>query len=62
MPTLTLRMSEALVSEIDVIVDRHKHDISWAPRGNLTRAEVIRRLIIEGIIKNEEEWQNGKDH
>jgi hypothetical protein len=55
-------MSEALVSEIDVIVDRHKHDISWAPRGNLTRAEVIRRLIIEGIIKNEEEWQNGKDH
>ncbi|MBF0159173.1 MAG: hypothetical protein HQL58_06575 [Magnetococcales bacterium] len=52
---ISLRISSALLDRLDQMVDLLKHDPKRSPRGNLTRAEVIRESIIRGCDMLERE-------
>ncbi|MBF0124883.1 MAG: hypothetical protein HQL60_06080 [Magnetococcales bacterium] len=52
---ISLRISSALLDRLDQMVDLLKHDPKRSPRGNLTRAEVIRESIIRGCDLLEQE-------
>ena len=45
---ISLRISSALLDRLDHMVDILKEDPKRSPRGNLTRAEIIRESIIRG--------------
>jgi hypothetical protein len=52
---ISLRISSALLDRLDQMVELLKGDLKRSPRGNLTRAEVLRESIIRGCDLMESE-------
>ncbi|MBF0621307.1 MAG: hypothetical protein HQL54_05215 [Magnetococcales bacterium] len=45
---ISLRISSALLDRVEQLVTALKEDADFSPRGNLTRAEVLREAIVQG--------------
>ncbi|MBF0311230.1 MAG: hypothetical protein HQL56_17070 [Magnetococcales bacterium] len=50
---LTLTLAQGLVERLDRLLERAGEDSRLAPRGRLTRAELIRLLLVQGCDRLE---------